>query len=211
MLAYAHGYASCLPRARTASIELARGTSNYHPAVPSAYKAGVSWARETNALAHAALPRAASTQHVEAAAADDAEPAWDPGFRRTRDFFHGFRAAGTRAHALRLRLARRRRRRVWSARQAWYVAGGIRYTRAMPGDLQLRDGAAVGASSRGSRAAATTGRSRFAGVMTQGTTELQLRAPARRRRTVSSLRALDAQGVGRVPLRRAGAVTNIVG
>jgi hypothetical protein len=50
MLGYARGYVRCLPQGSTASIDLARGTSNYHPAVPSAYAAGVHWARETNKL-----------------------------------------------------------------------------------------------------------------------------------------------------------------
>ncbi len=51
MVGYARGYTSCLPKGSTATIELARGTSNYHPAVPSAYSAGVRWARATNTLA----------------------------------------------------------------------------------------------------------------------------------------------------------------
>jgi hypothetical protein len=36
MLGYARGYVSCLPDGSTATIEIARGTSNYHPSVPSA-------------------------------------------------------------------------------------------------------------------------------------------------------------------------------
>src|SRR6476646_8090898 len=75
MLGYAHGYVSCLLKGSTASIELARGTSNYHPSVPSAYAAGVRWARETNRLG-LKLARKGLDEHVEPAAADDAEPAW---------------------------------------------------------------------------------------------------------------------------------------
>jgi hypothetical protein len=82
MFGYAHGYVSCLPQGSTASIELARGTSNYHPAVPSAYETGVRWARETNRLG-LMLGRKGLASHVEPAAADDAEPAWDPPFRKT--------------------------------------------------------------------------------------------------------------------------------
>jgi hypothetical protein len=41
MLRYARGYVRCLPKGSAASIELARGTSNYHPSVPNAYAAGV--------------------------------------------------------------------------------------------------------------------------------------------------------------------------
>ena len=143
MLGYAHGYVSCLPKGSTASIELARGTSNYHPSVPSAYTAGVRWARETNRLGRK-LARKGLDEHVEAAAADDAEPAWDPAFRKTRQFFHGFRAA-VHGHTLfDYGSLDGGVGAVWSARQAWYVAGGLPQYESAARDLQLRDGAAVG-------------------------------------------------------------------
>ena len=40
MFAYGYGYTRCLTRGSTLEIALARGTSNYRPQVPSAYKAG---------------------------------------------------------------------------------------------------------------------------------------------------------------------------
>ena len=40
MYAYAYGYHRCLRRGSNLKITLARGTSNYHPQVPSAYSAG---------------------------------------------------------------------------------------------------------------------------------------------------------------------------
>ena len=143
MLRYARGYVHCLPKGSTASIELARGTSNYHPSVPSAYEAGVRWARETNKLGRE-LHRRWLGAHVEAAAADDAEPAWDPAVPPDAAVLPRLPRGGARAHALRLRLARRRSRRGLER-----AAGVVRRRRAPPHegaarDLQLRDGAGVG-------------------------------------------------------------------
>src|SRR5579884_3439328 len=50
MLGYAVGCRRCLAPGSRLSISLARGTSNYHPQVPSAYQAGRRWARETRKL-----------------------------------------------------------------------------------------------------------------------------------------------------------------
>ena len=130
MLAYAGGYAHCAQSA-TSFITLARGTSNYHPAVPSAFKAGRAWARETHELS-GLLAAQGISRHVASAAADDAEPAWDPAFHQTRDFFRGYASwrggetlydygsldGGIGA--------------IWSARQALFVAGGMRYAKALP-------------------------------------------------------------------------------
>jgi hypothetical protein len=206
MLAYARGYASCLPKGSTAFIALARGTSNYHPAVPSAYEAGVRWARETNALG-LALSRAGLAEHVEAAAADDAEPAWDRSFRRTRDFFHGFRAA-THGHTLYdYGSLDGGVGAIWSARQAWYVAGGIRNTKALPeiyNSAMAREWAELARIARGRYHRGL----HFAGVMTQGTSSCNcgLRPPAAHRVLAE---ALDAQGIGHVTLPGGG--TNIIG
>jgi hypothetical protein len=206
MVGYARGYVSCLPRGSSAHITLARGTSNYHPSVPSAYAAGLRWARATNKLGRI-LRREGLAAHVEAAAADDAEPAWDLGFRKTRDFFHGFRSA-TRGHMLYdygsldggVGV-------IWSARQAWYVAGGIRHTKALPeiyNPAMARQWAKLAriARSRYHRAV------EFAGVLTQGRASCNcgLRPPAAHRVFAD---ALDAQGVGHVALPGGG--TNIVG
>src|SRR5581483_9183252 len=181
MLRYAAGYDSCLPRGSTAFIALARGTSNYHPTVPSAYAAGVRWARETNRLG-LMLDRKGLAEHVEAAAADDAEPAWDRGFRRTRDFFHGFRAA-VHGHTLYdYGSLDGGVGAIWSARQAWYVAGGLRHTRALP---EIYNSAMAAEWAELARIA--SGRYhlpvQFAGVMTQGTSSCNcgLRPPAAHR------------------------------
>jgi hypothetical protein len=206
MLGYASGYVRCLPKGSTASIELARGTSNYHPAVPSAYLAGVRWARETNRL-EVILHRKGLDAHVEAAAADDAEPAWDPGFRKTRQFFHGFRAA-VHGHTLfDYGSLDGGVGAIWSPRQAWYVAGGLRHTKALPeiyNSAMAQQWAELARIARGRYHRAV----HFAGVMTQGTSSCNcgLRPPAAHRVLAE---ALDAEGVGHVMLPDGG--TNIVG
>jgi hypothetical protein len=206
MLGYARGYVRCLPNGSTASIEIARGTSNYHPAVPSAYEAGVRWARETNRLGRI-LSRTGLDAHVEAAAADDAEPAWDPGFRRTREFFHGFRMA-VHGHTLfNFGSLDGGVGAIWSARQAWYISGGLRHTKALPeiyNSAMAEEWAELAriASGRYHRGV------HFAGVMTQGTPSCScgLRPPAAHRLLAE---ALEARGVGHVLLPTGG--TNIVG
>jgi hypothetical protein len=206
MLGYAGGYVSCLPEGSTAAIELARGTSNYHPSVPSAYAAGVRWARETNRLG-IKLSRKGLDAHVEPAAADDAEPAWDRSFRKTRQFFHGFRAA-VHGHTLfNYGSLDGGVGAVWSARQAWFVSGGLRHTKALPeiyNAAMAREWAELARIARGRYHHGV----RFAGVMTQGTESCNcgLR-PSEAHRALA--RALGAQGVGQVPLPEGG--TNIVG
>jgi hypothetical protein len=206
MVGYARGYVSCLPRGSKAHITLARGTSNYHPSVPSAYTAGVRWARATNKLARI-LRRHGLDAHVEAGAADDAEPAWDPSFRKTRDFFHGFRAA-TRGNTLYdYGSLDGGIGAVWSARQAWYVAGGIRHTKALPeiyNSAMARQWAELARIARRRYHRPV----QFAGVMTQGrgSCACGLRPHAAHRVLA---RALDSQGVGHVALPVGG--TNIVG
>ena len=205
MLGYAQGYVRCLPKGSPASIELARGTSNYHPSVPSAYEAGVRWARETNRLG-LKLARKGLTSRVEAAAADDAEPAWDPAFRQTRQFFHGFRAA-VHGHTLfDYGSLDGGIGAVWTARQAWYVAGDFRHTKALPeiyNSAMAQQWAELARIARGRYHRSV----RFAGVMTQGTASCNcgLR-PSEAHRELAQ--ALEAQGVGDVPLPVGG--TNIV-
>jgi len=206
MVGYAHGYVSCLPEGSTASITLARGTSNYDPAVPSAYAAGVHWARATNKLGRI-LVREGLADHVEAAAADDAEPAWDRGFRKTRDFFHGFRAA-VRGHTLfdygsldgGVGV-------VWNARQMWYVAGGLRHTQALPeiyNSVMADEWADLAriAHNRYHRDVS------FAGVMTQGTATCNCGLRPNEAHRVLE-RALDSVGVDASAIPDGG--TNIVG
>jgi hypothetical protein len=132
MLGYAQGYEHCLAPGSKLSITLARGTSNYHPQVPSPYNAGRRWARETHTLA-VLLEKSGLAKHVASAAADDVEPAWDRTFHRTRDFFRGYRDAnmghliynfgsldGGVAHG------------IWNASQIFFVASGMRYARVIP-------------------------------------------------------------------------------
>jgi hypothetical protein len=207
IVGYARGYASCLPAGSAASITVARGTSNYHPGVPSAYTAGVRWARATNDLGRSLVLHGLS-EHVVAAAADDAEPAWDRHFRQTRDFFHGFRAA-VHGHTLYdYGSLDGGVGAIWSARQAWYVAGGIRNTQALPeiyNSAMAEEWAELAQIAHGLYHRDV----HFAGVMTQGTTSCHcgLR-PLAAHRVLAH--ALDARGgVGHVALPVGG--TNIVG
>ena len=131
MLAYGHGYAHCLRRRSHAHITLARGTSNFHPQVPSAYKAGHKWARETWKLARLLKHRGLAGR-VTSAAADDVEPAWDRTFHRTRDFFRGYRAAHTGHLLYNYGSLDGGVGGIWNARQVFYVASGMRYSRALP-------------------------------------------------------------------------------
>ena len=131
MLGYAAGYTRCLARGSKLTITLARGTSNYHPQVPSPYKAGRKWARETLVLANA-LHRLGLDEHVVSAAADDVEPAWDRSFHRTRDFFRGYRDARTGNLIYNFGSLDGGVGGVWTASQAFYVASGMRYARVIP-------------------------------------------------------------------------------
>jgi hypothetical protein len=131
MLGYARGYARCLPRGSHAHIVLARGTSNYHPTVPSAFEAGRRWARETELLGRMLALRGLA-RRVTSAAADDAEPAWDRAFHQTRDFFRGYRSAGYERTLYNFGSLDGGVGHIWNARQAFYVAGGMRYSQALP-------------------------------------------------------------------------------
>jgi hypothetical protein len=201
MVGYARGYVSCLPKGSTESITLARGTSNYHPDVPSAYTAGVRWARATNKLGRILRGHGLS-DHVESAAADDAEPAWDPRFRQTKQFFHGFRAS-VHGHTLYdYGSLDGGIGAVWSAKQAWYVAGGIRHTKALP---EIYNSAMAEQWAELARVA--HGRYHrdveFAGVMTQGTASCSCGfRPSAAHRELAN--ALDSQGVGHAALPASG-------
>jgi hypothetical protein len=131
MFAYAYGYKRCLARGSKLQITLARGTSNYHPHLPSAYKAGRKWARETMALAHS-LRLHGLEDHVVSAAADDVEPAWDRTFHHTRDFYRGYRDAHTGHLLYNFGSLDGGVGGIWSARQAFFVTGGMLYARAIP-------------------------------------------------------------------------------
>ncbi|MHB8649915.1 MAG: hypothetical protein ACYDBR_07045 [Gaiellaceae bacterium] len=131
MLGYARGYVRCLPRRSLDHITLSRGTSNYHPAVPSAYQAGRRWARETRRLSLLLAARGLG-RYVTSAAADDVEPAWDRTFSKTFEFYRGYRDASTGHLLYNYGSLDGGVGRIWNARQAFYVAGGMKYGRAIP-------------------------------------------------------------------------------
>lgn len=166
MVAWARGYVRCLPKNSTAFVMLARGTSNYHPAVPSVLGAGRRWALATVELANA-LQRKGFADHVGAAAADDAEPSWDPRFRKTREFISGFRR-NAQGHTLYdYGSLDGGVGAVWSAKQAFFVAGGIHHTAALPeiyNHAMAREWAELESIARNRFHSHV----RFAGVMTQG-------------------------------------------
>jgi hypothetical protein len=131
MLAYAGGYVYCLRQGSAARITLARGTSNYRPQVPSAYKAGHKWARETRTLSRL-LAKRGYDRHVTSAAANDVEPAWDRTFHKTRDFFRGYRDADPGHLLYNFGSLDGGVGSIWNARQVFFVTGGMKYVRAIP-------------------------------------------------------------------------------
>jgi hypothetical protein len=132
LLAYARGWARCGGRARGRHIVLARGTSNYDlRGLPSSYTAGKRWAGETIRLAHR-LRHSGLAEHVSSAAADDVEPAWDRGFHRTHDFYRGYCDARPGYAIYDFGSLDGGAGGIWSARQAFYIASGMRYARAIP-------------------------------------------------------------------------------
>ena len=165
MEVFARAYADCLPRGSKAHIVLARGTSNYYTWVPSHYKAGWKWARETVLFARW-LRREGLTDRVTSAAADDAEPAWNPGFQRTHDFFKGYRDYGPGHLLYNYGSLDGGVGKIWSARQVFYVSGGMKYARMIP---EIYYPSMARQWARMSRLAAERyGKPiRFAGVMTQ--------------------------------------------
>jgi hypothetical protein len=131
LLGYAVGYRRCLAHGSRLAITLARGTSNYHPQVPSAYQAGRRWAREVRVL-HAELARRGLAGHVTSAAADDVEPAWDRPFLRTRDFFRGYRDAHAGHVLYNFGSLDGGVGAVWTARQIFFVSSGMRDAASIP-------------------------------------------------------------------------------
>lgn len=166
MVGWARGYVHCLPNNSTAFVTLARGTSNYHPAVPSVLAAGRHWALQTLKFSRA-VERHGLAGHVAAAAADDAEPSWDPHFRKTRAFIRGFRHNAKGLTLYDYGSLDGGVGSVWSAKQAFYVAGGIRHTAALP---EIYNHAMADEWAELERIARSRFHSHvhFAGVMTQG-------------------------------------------
>ncbi|MDE3191193.1 MAG: hypothetical protein KGL94_10300 [Acidobacteriota bacterium] len=207
MGAYATGYVRCLPKGSRDRIELARGTSNYHPSVPSVYQAGRRWASEVMNLQRS-LRAANFAAHVTAAAADDVEPAWDPSFWRTRDFYRGY-ADSRVGYALYNygSLDGGIVSGVWNAHQAFYVTGGMRYARAIPeiyNQTMAQEWAALAqvAKKRYHRPV------KFAGVMTERTSANHGVKPTDAHRML--VRQLAVQGHGTAPASVPAAYTNIM-
>ena len=132
MKSFARGYVSCLPEGSSAQITLARGTSNYGISVPNPNHAGRRWARETMVLAKWLRYHPAVGQHVRSAAGIDAEPAWDPSFHKTHAFFQGYRQAATGYLLYNFGSLDGGVGAIWNLRQAFYVAGGMKYARVVP-------------------------------------------------------------------------------
>jgi len=204
MLAWARGYVRCLPRYSTAFATLARGTSNYDPHVPSAWRAGMHWAGSVLALERK-LRRHGLSEHVASAAADDAEPAWDRGFRRTRLFIQGFREFAHGRTLYDYGSLDGGVGAIWSARQMLLVAGGKGHTAVLPEiyySSQARQWAELASiAHRWHRHV------HFAGVMTQGTGSCDCGfRPREAHRAL--VRELSKWGTGRTTVPQGG--TNIV-
>jgi hypothetical protein len=164
VLAYAGGYAHCAT-SPTEFITVARGTSNYHPAVPSAYKAGRAWARETDKVAKLLAAEGLSA-HVASAAGDDAEPAWDPRFQKTHDFYRGYGSLHTGETLYDYGSLDGGIGSIWSAREAFYVSGGMPESKALP-EIYSKAMAAEWAKLATVVHRRWHGQVQFAGVLTQ--------------------------------------------
>jgi hypothetical protein len=166
MLAWARGYVGCLPGHSTAVVTLARGTSNYHPQVPSVWLAGRRWAGAVIALGHK-LRRHGLETHVKSAAADDAEPAWDRDFRRTKLFIQGFRKSAHGRTLYNYGSLDGGVGVIWSAAQMMYVVGGAGQTKVLP-EIYYASQAKQWAQLASIAHRKFHRRVHFAGVMTQG-------------------------------------------
>jgi hypothetical protein len=204
MLAWASGYVRCLPRHSSAVVTLARGTSNYHPSVPSAWVAGERWAGAVLALGRK-LRRHGLSGHVSSAAADDLEPAWDRRFRQTGRFIHGFRRYAHGRTLYDYGSLDGGVGSIWSARQMMYVTGGKGHTAVLPKIYyasRAREWAELAYIAR----RWFHRRVHFAGVMTQGPCRRCGLRPLTAHRVL--VRALANWGGGKTPVPQGG--TNIV-
>lgn len=205
---YARGYGACLPKRARARITLVRGTSNYRLwTLPSGVTAGRYWAGETVAFA-AYLKHHGLDGHVTAAAGDDAEPAWDRTFQRTYNFFRGFRSAGSGYLLYNYGSLDGGPGTIWTVQQAYYVAAGMRYARAVPEIYNRRMAQQWALLSR--LAAERYGRGvSFAGVMTQHSQHCAsgCYTPAQAHRAL--VRELSKSPKTRVQARTLASATNI--
>ena len=169
MLAFARGYVHCLAKHSQAVVTLARGTSNYHPYVPSTRVAGKRWAGQVLALGRK-LHENGLSAHVKSAAANDAEPAWDSSFHQTRSFISGFRKWAHGRVLYDYGSLDGGVGSIWTARQIMYVVGGAGRTAVLPeiyypSQAQQWAELAYIAHSQFHRSV------HFAGVMTQGSSD----------------------------------------
>jgi hypothetical protein len=207
--AYANGYARCVPRSSTAQITLARGTSNYDPSA-NMRKAGRKWASETMRLAKYLRLHPGVASRVKAAAAIDAEPAWDRGFQRTYDFFKGFRDAQTGYLLYNFGSLDGGVGAIWNLRQAFYVSGGMQYARVVP-EIYFRAQARQWAELARLAIKRYNRPVQFAGVMTQHNSGCSRRVCGMTPREAHSQlgQALKQHSSTRDQVRMLAAVTNI--
>ena len=130
------------------------------------------------------------TEHVVSAAGDDVEPAWDRSFHRDTRLLprlprrtHRSPRSTTSARSTAASAG------IWNARQAFFVAGGMRYARCHPGDLQPRHGEAVGRARAHRAAPVPPPRVQFAGVLTTRTSRNRGTEAARRAQERSCARS----------------------
>ncbi|HEY3962121.1 MAG TPA: hypothetical protein VGL84_06300, partial [Gaiellaceae bacterium] len=204
---YALGYSRCLPRSSHAKITLARGTSNYGIDMQSPYTAGRLWAESTISIGN--YLRLHGLDHVTAAAAIDAEPAWDRRFKRTYDWFRGY------AHSDRGYLLYNYGSLdggvggIWKLRQMYYVAGGMREARAVPeiyNRAMAREWATLARLSMTRYAEPI----KLAGLMTQHWTSCtRCGYTARKAKSVLVGELARARAGKAVPTRQLASITNI--
>jgi len=199
MLGWARGYVRCLPSHSKAHVTLARGTSNYHPYVPSVAVAGKRWAGAVLALERK-LRRNGLSGHVRSAGADDAEPAWDRGFRQTRRFIQGFRQWADGHTLYDYGSLDGGVGAIWSARQMLYVTGGAGHNAVLP-EIYYPSQAKQWAQLAHIAHRWFHQRVRFAGVMTQGSSSCDCgyRPLAAHRALVRELAKVDMARRTRVP------------
>ena len=204
---YAIGYQRCVPKNSNARITLARGTSNYGIDVPSAYAAGRLWAQAT-----VAIDRFFKLHHIDrvtAAAAIDAEPAWDRGFTRTYNFFRGYARANHRKLLYNYGSLDGGAGAIWSVRQAYYVSGGMRDARAVP-EIYNRAMAKEWAELARETMRRYGQPIKLAGLMTQHWTSCsRCGYTARKAKAVLQDELVRARVAKAVPTRQLEAVTNI--
>jgi hypothetical protein len=207
MLGWARGYVRCLPRHSRAVVTLARGTSNYHPYVPSVAVAGKRWAGAVLALERK-LRRQGLSRHVRSAGADDAEPAWDRGFRKTRLFIRGFRKWADGHTLYNYGSLDGGVGAIWSARQMLFVNGGTGHTAVLP-EIYYPSQARQWAQLAHIAHRWFHQRVHFAGVMTQGSWSCHCgyRPLAAHRALVRELAKVDTGRPIRVPNRGTNIVT----